>query len=219
MSRRSGAWLGVVFCLSLLVELPAAWLAWMSGLPAEGVIGSLWQGQAMRLGAVGPLRWELRAWRRDAQVWMGFQGQEWRLHASGWPWRWQAVVEALGAQPSVPQGYRLAGQWQGALRLQGRGGRCREAQGRLEVNDLALVEPWSLGLGQGGIEMNCADGWRASGQLSLDGQHRLVVSGDLLARRAQVSVEVQPDAALTPVLRGVQWLGAETLQGQREIRW
>ncbi|WMW07312.1 general secretion pathway protein GspN [Pseudomonas entomophila] len=219
MSRRLGVWLGVVFCLSLLVELPAPWLAWMSGLPAEGVMGSLWQGQAMRLGAVGPLRWELRPWRRDVQVWMGFQGQGWRLHASGWPWLWQAEVEALSAQSSVAQGYRLAGLWQGVLHMRGSGGRCREAQGRLEVNDLALVEPWSLGLGQGGIEMSCADGWQVSGYLAQDGQHRLAVSGDLLARRAQVSVEVQPNAALTPVLRGGQWLGAEALQGQREIRW
>ncbi|CAK16959.1 putative type II secretion system protein N [Pseudomonas entomophila L48] len=191
----------------------------MSGLPAEGVMGSLWQGQAMRLGAVGPLRWELRPWRRDVQVWMGFQGQGWRLHASGWPWLWQAEVEALSAQSSVAQGYRLAGLWQGVLHMRGSGGRCREAQGRLEVNDLALVEPWSLGLGQGGIEMSCADGWQVSGYLAQDGQHRLAVSGDLLARRAQVSVEVQPNAALTPVLRGGQWLGAEALQGQREIRW
>ncbi|WP_248917123.1 general secretion pathway protein GspN [Pseudomonas entomophila] len=219
MSRRAGGWLGLVFCLSLLVELPAVWLAWLSGLPAQGVVGSLWQGQAMRLGAVGPLRWELRPWRRDAQVWLGFQGQGWRLHAHGWPWHWQAEVEALGAQPSVAQNYRFAGQWQGALHLQGSGRRCSEAQGRIEVNDLALAEPWSLGLGQGGIEMNCADGWHVSGYLAQDGQHRLAVEGDLLARRAQVNIDVQPDAALTPVLRGVQWLGAEALQGQREIRW
>lgn len=138
------------------------------------------------------------------------------------PWLALALASrgrGAGAQPSVAQNYRFAGQWQGALHLQGSGRRCSEAQGRIEVNDLALAEPWSLGLGQGGIEMNCADGWHVSGYLAQDGQHRLAVEGDLLARRAQVNIDVQPDAALTPVLRGVQWLGAEALQGQREIRW
>ncbi|MDH0304957.1 MULTISPECIES: general secretion pathway protein GspN [unclassified Pseudomonas] len=215
MSRRAGAWLGLVFILTLLAQWPAGWL----GLPLQGVTGSLWQGQAARLGTVGPLRWDLNPWRLEAQLWLGFQGQGWQARLKGWPWRWQAEVEALGRRYSVPQGYRLGGQWQGVMRLQGAGRQCQAAQGRITVNDLALVEPWSLGLGQGAIEMRCQGGWRLSGNLRLPGQHQLVLDADLPGRRATVDIEVQPEAGLTPVLRGVQWLGAEALQGQRVVRW
>ncbi|WP_460416632.1 hypothetical protein [Pseudomonas sp. microsymbiont 2] len=215
MSRRAGAWLCLVFCLTLLAQWPARWL----GLPLQGVTGSLWQGQAARLGVVGPLRWDLNPWRMQAQVWLGFQGQGWQVRLGGWPWHWQAEIEALGAWPTVAQSLRLGGQWQGVMRLQGAGRQCRQAQGRVTVNDLALVEPWSLGLGRGTLEMHCQEGWRLSGKLQLPDQHLLVLDADLLGRRATATVEVQPEAALTPVLRGVQWLGTEALTGQRDVRW
>jgi len=84
---------------------------------------------------------------------------------------------------------------------------------------LALSEPWSLGLGQGWVEMDCRDGWRLHGQLAQQGQHRLMVDADLLGRRAQVAFELQPDAALTPLLRGAQWLGPQAVSGQRDVLW
>nr|WP_254436655.1 hypothetical protein [Pseudomonas asiatica] len=115
--------------------------------------------------------------------------------------------------------FRLAGQWQGALRVQGAGRQCRASEGRIAVTDLALSEPWSLGLGQGWLEMDCRSGWHLRGQLAQPGQHLLAVDADLPARRAQVVVELQPEAALTPLLRGVQWLGPQALAGQRDLRW
>lgn len=215
MTRRGAAWLCLVFCLTVLAELPASWL----GLPAQGVVGSLWQGQASQWGAVGPLRWELQPWRMQAHIAFSFQGQGWQARISGWPWRWQGSLATLGGQSSTAQGYRLAGHWQGALQVQGAGRVCQAASGRITVNDLALAEPWSLGLGQGAIEMTCQGGWRLTGNLGLAGQHALALDADLLARRARLNIEVQPDAALTPVLRGVQWLGVDALRGQREVRW
>lgn len=219
MRWRAYLWLGLVFCLSLVAELPARWLVAGFGLPAEGVTGSLWQGQFARLGAVGPVQWTWRPWQRDLQVRLGFQGQGWQGRLSGWPWRWQADLQALGAQPGVVGDYRLAGQWQGSIKLQGSGQHCRAAAGRITVADLALNTPWSLLLGQGSLAMDCRQGWRLSAGLVRQGQHQMSLEADLAARQAQVDFVLQADAGLTPVLRGVQWLGPEDTVGQRRLRW
>ncbi|MNH28588.1 hypothetical protein D3C79_887660 [compost metagenome] len=125
----------------------------------------------------------------------------------------------MGAQATVATDYRLAGLWQGAVRMQGAGRQCLGSEGRVTVTDLALSEPWSLGLGQGWLEMDCRSGWRLRGQLAQQGQHELFVDADLPGRRAQVGFELQPEAALTPLLRGAQWLGPQALAGQRDLRW
>ncbi|WP_225933138.1 type II secretion system protein N [Pseudomonas maumuensis] len=208
-----------MFCLTLVVELPARWLVAGLRLPAEGVNGSVWQGQFARLGPVGPVQWTWRPWQRDLQVRLGFQGQGWQGRLSGWPWRWQVDLQALGVQPSVVGGYRLAGQWQGDIKLQGSGQRCLAAEGRITVADLALSAPWSLALGQGTLRMDCAQGWRLNAELVRQGQHRMDLEADLAARRAQVDFALQADAALTPVLRGLQWLGPEDTAGQRRLGW
>ena len=77
----------------------------------------------------------------------------------------------------------------------------------------------SLGLGQGWLEVQCRGGWHVLGQLVQQGQHQLQVDAHLLERQAQVTLALQPDAALTPLLRGAQWLGPEATTGQRLIRW
>ncbi|HCV41762.1 MAG TPA: general secretion pathway protein GspN, partial [Pseudomonas sp.] len=144
MSRRVLLWCGLVFTLSLLVELPAAWVTRGVGLSALDVSGSVWQGQAQQLGPVGPLRWTLQPWRMQANAQIGFQGQAWQVRAEGWPWRWQLEAAALTPQATALLDYRLAGQWQGALRMQGSGRQCRSSEGRVSVTDLALSEPSSL---------------------------------------------------------------------------
>jgi len=213
------AWVVLVFVVSVLVELPANWVVRAFGLPMRDASGNLWQGQAQQLGPVGPLHWTVQPWRLQANAQLGFQGQGWQLRAEGWPWRWQLEARAMGAQVTVATDYRLAGQWQGALRVQGAGRQCRVSEGRVTVTDLALSQPWSLGLGHGWLEMDCRSGWHLRGQLAQQGQHQLAVDADLPARRAQVMVELQPEAALTPLLRGVQWLGPQALAGQRDLRW
>ncbi|MEG8201738.1 hypothetical protein SE916_21660 [Pseudomonas sp. 5FOS] len=219
MSRKGMAWVVLVFVLSVVVELPANWVVRAFGLPMRDASGSLWQGQARQLGPVGPLHWTVQPWRLQANAQLGFQGQAWQLRAEGWPWRWRLDASAVGAQATVPTDYRLAGQWQGALRIQGAGRQCLTSEGRITVTDLALSEPWSLGLGQGWLEMDCQRGWRLRGQLVQQGQHQLAVDADLPGRRAQVVFELQPEAALTPLLRGAQWLGPQALAGQRDLRW
>ena len=219
MSRKGVAWVLLVFGLTLLVELPASWVARGLGLPMQDARGSLWQGQAQRLGPVGPLRWSVQPWRLQATAQAGFQGQGWQLRAEGWPWRWRLEAAAMGPQATVAADYRLAGQWQGTVRMHGAGRQCQGSEGRIAVADLALSEPWLLGLGQGWVEMDCRNGWRLRGQLTQQGQHQLAMDADLPGRRVQLVFELQPDAALTPLLRGAQWLGPQALAGQRNWHW
>lgn len=63
MSRWGMLWVSGVFSVTLLVELPASWVARGVGLPMHEVSGSLWQGQARQLGPVGPMQWTLQPWR------------------------------------------------------------------------------------------------------------------------------------------------------------
>lgn len=219
MNHRGLLWCGLVFTLTLLVELPAAWVAHSVGLSVRDVSGSVWQGQAQQLGPVGPVRWALQPWRMQANVQLGFQSQAWQLRAEGWPWRWTLEAAASGAQATVLTDYRLAGQWRGALRIQGAGYQCLGSEGRLSVTDLAVSEPWSLGLGLGWVEMDCRAGWRLRGQLTQMGQHELKLDADLLAHRATVALDLQPDAELIAVLRGMQWLGPQALSGRKELQW
>ncbi len=219
MSRTSAAWVLLVFVLTLLLELPASWVAHVFKLPLREASGSLWQGQAQQLGPLGPLRWALQPWRLQASAQVGWQGQAWQLRAEGWPWQWQLAATALGPQLTPTTDYRLAGQWQGGLRVEGAGRRCQGSDGRLLVTDLALSEPWALGLGQGWLEIDCGNGWHLRGQLAQQGQHHLAMDADLPGRRARLVYEMQPEAALTPLLRGAQWLGPQALAGQREFRW
>ncbi|MFK3684779.1 hypothetical protein [Pseudomonas sp. NPDC088890] len=217
MRWRGAVWLLLVFSVTLLAELPARWLT--HGLAISGVSGSLWRGQAVQWGPAGPLRWEITGWPLQAQLLLGFQGQGWQARLSGWPWSWQAELQALSGQARVATGYRLAGQWQGTLRMQGEGARCSRAEGRIATEDLALVEPWSLGLGRGSMQMDCSSGWHLHGQLNQPGQHQLELDADLSARRAKVDFQLQTDAALTPILRALQWLGPTERTGQRKVGW
>jgi len=219
MRRWCWLWAGLVFSLTLLIELPAAWVVRVAGLPLHDVSGSLWHGQARQFGPVGPMTWTLQPWRLQADAQLGFQGQGWQLRAEGWPWRWQLDATALGSQPTVVTDFRLAGQWQGALRMHGAGRQCRGSQGRVSVTDLALSEPWSLGLGQGWVEVDCHAGWHLRGQLAQQGEQELKLDADLLARRATVVFGVQSDAGLTALLRSMQWLGPQALSGRKEIKW
>ncbi len=219
MSRSGWLWVVLVFSLTLLVQWPANWLVRGLALPAEGVTGTLWQGQAHQLGDVGPLRWHWQPWRLQAAAQFGYQGQQWEVQLRGWPWDWQARLQTLGIQHTAEAGYRLAGQWQGAIHLVGAGRRCQAAQGRIAVDDLALVAPWSLGLGQGWLQVDCSQGWHLTGQLGLAGQHRVALAADLLVGQAKLQVELQADAALLPLLRSSQWLGPQATRLERRITW
>ncbi|WP_313327712.1 hypothetical protein [Pseudomonas qingdaonensis] len=201
----------LVFCLTLLAGLPARWLFKAAPWPAQDVAGSVWQGQAGRIGDVGPLSWQVRPWA--VQVQAGYQGQRWGLVLRGWPWDWQASVMPQGPASRVASAYRLGGEWSGQLALSGRGARCVSGQGALVADQLALVAPWTLALGRGEVRVVCNEGWRLSARLAAAGQHHLALDAGVAGGTLQGQLE--QGAALYPVLVGGQWLQA----GEHAVRW
>jgi general secretion pathway protein N len=55
--------------------------------------------------------------------------------------------------------------------------------------------------------------------LTLAGQHQAALDANLLARQAQLNVELQADAALLPVLRASRWLDTGATRMQRLVSW
>lgn len=200
MSRR--LWLAgsLVFVVTLLLNLPAAWalrlIDWPAGWQPEQVSGSLWNGRVQRAGALGPLSWQLRPWR--AQVDTGFAQQHWTFTASGWPWRWQAQLVPGVAAVGVDSRYLIDGHWQGRLQIIGQGGRCVSASGELQGRDIGLLAPWSLTLGEARLSVDCQQGLQGLADVQRAGEHRIQARFD--ARRIQLNGQVSPDAALTPLL-------------------
>ncbi|QBF25446.1 general secretion pathway protein GspN [Pseudomonas tructae] len=214
---RRAAWVALVFSLTLLAELPASWL--LKPVTARGVSGSLWQGQAQRIGPVGPVAWHWQPWRLQAQMNIGFQGQDWQLRLGGWPWDWHAYVEPLGAIATGSSSYRLSGQWKGRIEAQGSGGQCRVGEGEIGAAELTLVSPWSLTLGATRVRIDCSSGLHLLAQLQLQGQHQFSVDADLMQRRGRLQGSVEPGALLAPVLQSGQWLKPGNTALSRNLKW
>jgi general secretion pathway protein N len=219
MTRRRWLWALLVFAITPLVELPARWALAPLPVPLAGISGSLWHGQAERLGDLGPLHWRWQPWQLRAQASAGYQGQRWQLQVSGWPWAWRASLQPADDPQTLVTGYRLAGRWQGTIELKGTGSRCLSADGHLQADGLALLAPWQLDLGQARLALDCRAGWKLAGQLSLAGQHQADLAADLLTRQARLTGRVEPGAALQPVLVSAQWLAPGSSEVARSIRW
>ncbi|GAB7528575.1 hypothetical protein PS3A_09840 [Pseudomonas sp. 3A(2025)] len=202
MSRR--LWLAgaLVFALTLLLNLPAAWalrlIDWPAGWQPEEVSGSLWNGRVQRAGALGPLSWQLRPWR--AQVDAGFAQQQWTLSASGWPWNWQAQLAPGDAATAVNGRYLIDGHWQGRLQIAGQGSRCLRARGELHGRDIGLLTPWTLVLGEARLSLDCQQGLQGLADVQRIGEHRLEARFDARTGQVQLSGQVLPNAPLTPLL-------------------
>ncbi|NMZ10039.1 type II secretion system protein N [Pseudomonas proteolytica] len=206
MSRALITWAVLVFALTLLLELPATFVArqipWPAGWQPSGVAGSVWHGRAARVGALGPVEWHLRPWK--AQVNLGFQQRIWALSVQGWPWKWQAQLapRAVNALPAPM--FVLDGRWEGRLQVNGAGASCRNTEGQLVGHDLALLSPWLVKLGNARIELQCSDGLRLLADVQLAAEHHFKVQA--AAKRLQVDGQVEPGAAVTPLLVQARWL-------------
>ncbi|MBN0975831.1 general secretion pathway protein GspN [Pseudomonas hygromyciniae] len=206
MSRGVITWAILVFALTLLLELPATFVArqvpWPAGWQPIGVAGSVWNGHATRVGALGPVAWNLRPWK--AQVGLGFQQRFWALSIQGWPWNWQAQLapRAVNALPAPM--FVLDGHWEGRLQVDGAGTGCRKTQGELVGQDLAVLSPWLVKLGNARIALQCRDGLRLLADLQLPAEHHFKIEAD--PRRLQVDGQIEPGAAVTPLLVQARWL-------------
>ena len=224
MSRRSWVLGAVVFISTLMLNTPAAFLArfvpWSPAWQPVAVTGTLWNGRMDRLGALGPLVWRVQPWFGQATLSAGFQQRIWELKVSGWPWAWQAQFEPVASQLTPATGYLLDGQWQGRLQLNGRGARCLSSTGDLQGEDVALLSPWTVVLGNAQLKFECRDGLRFLVDVQQKGEHRFEARLEPDKRQLKISGWVEPDAVVTPLLvqAGMLQAGAsqlETVLGKR----
>ncbi|NMX66956.1 type II secretion system protein N [Pseudomonas sp. WS 5111] len=206
MSRAVILWAIVVFSLTVLLELPAAFVArqlpWPTGWQPSGVVGSLWTGRAARVGALAPVDWNIRPWA--AQVNLRFAQRIWELSIHGWPWNWQAQLAPRAVSALPPPMFVLDGRWDGRLQVNGAGAGCRNTDGELLGHDLALLSPWLVKLGNTRIELQCRDGLRLLADLQLAAEHHFKIQVD--SQRVQVDGQIEPGAAVTPLLVQARWL-------------
>ena len=194
----------IVFVLTLLLNLPAALIArmidWSPGWEPKIISGTVWSGRAEQLGPFGPLAWRLRPWLGEAQLDGGFQQQAWGLSVNGWPWAWQADLLPGAAVVTPHAGYALDGHWQGRLRIQGRGSRCVSSEGELAGNDMVLLSPWMMVLGNARVSVDCREKPQLRAQVARDGEHRFDARIDPFARRANIIGQVESEAGVRPLL-------------------
>ncbi|MBX8567560.1 type II secretion system protein N [Pseudomonas cichorii] len=224
MSRKLWMLGALVFVLTLLLNMPAAFLArfvpWTPGWQPQGVAGTLWHGRAERLGSVGPVSWSLRPWIGQGLVSAGFQQQVWELKLQGWPWEWTAELAPAGTLVTPATAYVVDGRWQGRLLMQGRGAKCTSGEGNLQGNDLAVLSPWMVVLGNAHLRLECLDGLKLLADIRREGEHRFEIGLEPVTRRMKVSGQVEPTAMVTPLLvqSGMLKAGSsqfETVLGKR----
>lgn len=208
--RRAIAWGAAVFVLTVVLNLPAAFVArqwnWPAGWQPAGVSGSLWHGHAARLGAFAPLQWQVRPWAGEARLSLGFQQRSWQVAVQGWPWNWRATLAPGAVNTLPPSLFALDGTWAGRLQVSGAWRSCRSTEGELLGRDLALLSPWMLNLGNSRLALKCSDGLRLLADLQLPTEHRFNIEADLQRQRVQVDGQVEADAAVTPLLVQARWL-------------
>lgn len=224
MSRRLWVLGAVVFTATLLLNIPAAFLArfvpWSPAWQPVAVTGTLWNGRMDRLGALGPLVWRVQPLIGQATLSAGFQQRMWALNISGWPWAWQAQLEPVASQLTPPTGYVLDGHWRGRVQLNGRGAKCLSSAGDLQGQDVALLSPWTVVLGSAHLTFECRDSLRLLVDVQREGEHRFEARLESDTRRVRLSGWVEPDAVVTPLLvqAGMLKPGAsqfETVLGKR----
>lgn len=221
-----GLWLlGVLaFTLTLLVKLPAAWLmqsvVWPPGWRPGQATGTLWQGQVDQLGPLGPLAWQWQPWQGRLQMALGFERQAWHLELVGWPWRWQAILRPGPSAAGIAREYLFDGQWRGELRLAGQGTHCQQAEGELRGDQVALLAPWTLALGEARLTLVCDKHLQVQAEIQRSGEHHLNARLETGIGRVMLSGQVQAGAALRPPLVQAGWLKkeAQTFEAQLRLR-
>lgn len=204
MTRKLWAIALAVFFATLLWNLPAALIArlvnWPAGWEPHIISGTLWNGRAEQAGPVGPLAWKLRPWLGEAQLDGGFQQQAWGLSISGWPWSWQADLLPGAAMATPPASYSLDGHWRGRIQIKGRGSRCTSSEGELNGENMALLSPWMMVLGNARLTVDCSDTLRLLADVRRDGEHQFDARFEPFARRTVIRGKVEPEASVTPLL-------------------
>ncbi|TLX61341.1 hypothetical protein DN824_01045 [Stutzerimonas nosocomialis] len=217
-------WALAVFVLVALAGAPAAfwsrWIPWPEGWAPQAVSGTLWRGQAERLGALAPLRWRVRLADGPAlEVSAGALQRDWHAVVRGWPWAWQATLEDGGPGPASGELVRLEGAWQGSVLVRGQGRRCVAAEGGLHAPRLVLIAPWGMPLGRGDLELDCTGPPRLNARLERAGHHRFALTALRDARRSDLAGSVEPGSELAALLRQFGLIDAGQQRFETSMSW
>ncbi|WP_106477877.1 hypothetical protein [Phytohalomonas tamaricis] len=161
----------LVFLATLTLYWPLPVLAnWMkdelgAGISWQGVEGRLLDGRIDTLSlarqgalplAVGPVMWQM-AWPGHLNLTLGETAQPWTLTAqlNGMAIDWQLEGGSLDAIDASQLPLTPTGEWLGKLTVTTRGQRCIRSQGALTSNDLTLLTPEPIPLGQARLTLKC----------------------------------------------------------------
>jgi general secretion pathway protein N len=203
---KAGLWMvaALVFALTLLLNLPAAFVArlieWPAGWQPQAITGSVWNGHMEKLGSLGPLKWNLRPWAGSATLDAGFQRQNWQMIVSGWPWAWQAELAPTASVVTPAAAFVLDGQWIGQVRIQGRGTRCLSSEGALHASGLTVLSPWMVVLGDANLRVDCQDKLQVFADIQRKGEHHFEARLQPFTRYAVVKGQVQAEASVKPLM-------------------
>ncbi len=238
MTVLSRLWLAVcafvavlMFCLTLLLNVPLATLLARMELPRDLALehaeGTLWQGRIARVAGPG---WELSSahwqlvpgWPLRLEAGLQVSGQRWHVNAQGWPWQWQASIEPqqgrLVQRAAPSEAFRWQGDWQGALLLQGRLGRCTGSQGGLFSDAMQLVKPMPANFGQVQLSLDCSQAPTLKLTTQGEGQSLSFVANlDTRRSRLQGRIAAQSSLAEPARLIGLSRQGSEVIK--RGWRW
>lgn len=174
--------IALVFIVTLSLYWPLPVLAgWVedelaTGIGWQGVEGRLLDGRIERLsfarqGAfplmVGPVAWQV-TWPGQLNLTLGEAAHAWSLTAriDGMTVDWQLEGGSLHAIDTSQLPLTPAGDWLGKLAVTTRGQRCVNTQGVLTSDDLTLLTPDPIPLGQARLALTCgSDGgyrWKLS---------------------------------------------------------
>ncbi|GAB2780493.1 hypothetical protein GCM10027040_03180 [Halomonas shantousis] len=186
----------LVFLVTLTLYWPLPVLAnWMkgglgSGVGWQSVEGHLLAGRIEKLSfarqgafplAAGPMTWQV-TWPGRLDLTLGEPARAWTLTAAldGLAIDWRLEGGSLSAVDTSQLPLAPTGDWLGRLAVTTRGQRCISTRGALTSDDLALLTPDPIALGQARLSLTCSDSGGYHWQLAMQDPPGLDLTADVM---------------------------------------
>ncbi|WP_043527788.1 hypothetical protein [Litchfieldella xinjiangensis] len=185
----------LTFLVTLMLYWPLPVLAnWMKGSLGTGigwqeVEGRLLDGRIGKLSlaqqgafplAVGPVTWRM-TWPGQLDLTLGETSQPWIVTArlDGLNVDWQLAGGSLNVVDTAQLPLSPAGDWLGNITMTTQGQRCTSAEGALTSDDLTLLTPEPIPLGQARLTLSCGSDGGYRWQLTMHDSSGLELTSTL----------------------------------------